>query len=404
MDLVNDVFFHLPVKSLVRFKCLSKPCCSLIEGEDFVKSHLDLSVKSGAGRSVLLRGHLHLYSVDLRSLDTAKEIEHPLKPRGPAEVFGSCNGLIALSNSMSELALYNPSTRKLHRLPVSPVEHPAGGGIRGYIFYGFGYDSVNDDYKVVRMVQFRRDEDDDIGCFFPYEVKVYSLRTDSWKRVETSPFQLQFLFNFYYHLMFRRGYGVLACNNLHWVMPRSHELGNRNVIFGFDLAAELFHIVPVPDYDADHSPEFQMDLGTLNDCLCVICNYGQAYVDVWVMKEYGVKESWVKLFIVPRPRSSVGCFSYLRPLIYSDDDDKVLVELDNRRLMWYDLNSRRLRTLRIRGDHGGFSAEMYVASLVSPGEENRADNSRKLEQEKKNNCRNRKNRDDFLSVGFKLVL
>ncbi|KAK8559720.1 hypothetical protein V6N13_016456 [Hibiscus sabdariffa] len=33
----------------------------------------------------------------------------------------------------------------------------------------------------------------------------------------------------------------------------------------------------------------------MGGCLCLIANRWGAYVDIWVMKEYGVKESWTKL-------------------------------------------------------------------------------------------------------------
>ncbi|KAI8561472.1 hypothetical protein RHMOL_Rhmol04G0342500 [Rhododendron molle] len=34
-------------------------------------------------------------------------------------------------------------------------------------------------------------------------------------------------------------------------------------------------------------------------CLCVVKFHGGSHADVRVMKEYGVKESWTKLFVIP---------------------------------------------------------------------------------------------------------
>ncbi|KAL8535109.1 hypothetical protein ACS0TY_010938 [Phlomoides rotata] len=51
-------------------------------------------------------------------------------------------------------------------------------------------------------------------------------------------------------------------------------------------------------------------LGVIDGCFSVIivlCNDGfqECYFDVWVMKEYGVKESWVKVVTIPNFRCSV---------------------------------------------------------------------------------------------------
>jgi hypothetical protein len=61
------------------------------------------------------------------------------------------------------------------------------------------------------MVQFLgQDGDgyvDEDGVFFA-EVKVYSLKTNSWREINDLP---------YYLLFHRRGFGVLASGALHWV-------------------------------------------------------------------------------------------------------------------------------------------------------------------------------------------
>ncbi|XP_010529479.1 PREDICTED: F-box protein CPR30-like [Tarenaya hassleriana] len=407
MDIVKDIFLRLPPKTLVRFRVLAKPYCDLIDSPDFIASHLDRTLRTNRHLMILLRGALHLYSVDLDSLDDVTDVELPMKTGGPTEVFGSCNGLVGLSNSPTDLALFNPSTRQIHQLPVSPVGLPEGSTIRGYVFYGFGYDSVNKDYKVVRMVQFKRDSDDELGHSFPYEVKVYSLKTNSWKRIETVPVMIQFLFYFYYHLLFRRGYGVLAANNLHWVLPpRPGLVVGNSVIVRFDLVSEEFDKVPLPEAIGNYDSDIQMDIGVLDGCLCLICCRDQTYADVWVMKEYGVRVSWTKLFTVQKPKS-VKSLAYMRPLVYSEDRNKVLLEINNTKLMWFDLITKKLTTLRIKDCPSSYSAELVVSSLVlgckgDPNEVKRRQQRQKRDHEDK--MRQRKKRDDFLSKGFKLLL
>lgn len=71
------------------------------------------------------------------------------------------------------------------------------------IIYGFGYDHVNDDYKVLRIAQFWDEVVD--------EVKVYNLKSNSWRRIKDFP----------YYLSYKRADGMLVNGALHWVLSYS---------------------------------------------------------------------------------------------------------------------------------------------------------------------------------------
>ncbi|KAK0596530.1 hypothetical protein LWI29_016521 [Acer saccharum] len=406
LDVVTDMFYRLPVKTLLRFRCLSKVFCSLIDSPDFVKLHLNHTVSTKTHLVLVLKG-LHLYTADLDSLDEATPFDHyPEYIWGVTEVFGSCNGLIALSNSEKDISLLNPATKQMFNLPVENVDLPKKDCFRGFVFYGFGYDFVHDDYKIVRMVQFKKDKDDDLGIFLDYEVKVYSLKTNSWRKVVNLPNYLRLLFQFYYHLLHRRGYAVFASGVLHWVFPRRAELGIGDSLVGFDLGAEEFRVVPEPDY-GDLEQDFVLDVGTLEGCLCVICNYARGVVDFWVMKEYGVKESWTKLFSIEQSRMTLK-ISFLKPLAYSKGsdggDEKILMELNNRKIVWFDLKRKRFKTVRINGGPDSFGTDIYVESLIPPSNGSCRIRGKKQQGEEEKKKQNKKKRDDFLSKGFNLVL
>ena len=53
----------------------------------------------------------------------------------------------------------------------------------------------------------------------------------------------------------------------------------------------------------------------LEGCLFVLCSYSEVGVDIWVMKEYEVKESWSKL-ISTKNSISVRFFDEVRPEAY----------------------------------------------------------------------------------------
>ncbi|KAE8724386.1 hypothetical protein F3Y22_tig00010533pilonHSYRG00280 [Hibiscus syriacus] len=400
MDVITDIFNRLPVKSLVRFKALSKACSSLIDDPDFIKDHLSRSIKTRSNLNIILKG-LHLYSVEFDYLDNAVPLDYPLSSGARTEVFGSCNGILTFSLSDKNLAYYNPSTRQFRRLPVSEIDPPSGESCKsGYIFYGFGLDVKTNDYKVLRMATFNKtDDEENESYYFDYEVKVYSLKNNSWSKITKLPFYLRFMFQFFYHLLHRRGYGVLAGGVLHWVMPPRIEFGMRNTIVGFDLGTEEFIEVPQPNC-ADKS--YLLDVGVLEGRLCAVCNYDQEKIDVWLMKEYGVKESWTLLLSVQRSRT-INTLAFLKPLAYSKDLDKVLFEINSQKLVWYDLQKKKMRSVKIGGSPGSFGAEVYIGSLIQ------IDDPKRMQIEKQNELEKRKNesckkRDDFLSKGFKLVL
>lgn len=236
--------------------------------------------------------------------------------------------------------------------------------------------------------------------FFHCEVKVYSLKSNSWKRIDDYPYDLRFILPPDYHPRCRRGYGVFANSAVHWkatVVGKGKENGS-DLIVAFDLGAEEFKIIPQPDYS---SIEHEINVGVLGGCLCVFCNKNCKQVEIWVMKEYGVKESWTHLCTVIAQLQVKEFWLYARPLAYSKGGDKILLELDNRFFVWYDLRRRKSKIIRIRGARPLFIAEICVGSLVTLNGGGEGQTSGKDTQEKR---KTRKKRDRFLSKGFKLVL
>ncbi|MCD9640327.1 hypothetical protein HAX54_025603, partial [Datura stramonium] len=84
---------------------------------------------------------------------------------------GSVNGLICLVNEAKELYQWNPTIRKYKKLPDFRTQSS------GFI-YGFGYDNIHDDYKVVQIYTISRR----LRNF--QEISVYSLKNDSWQMID----------------------------------------------------------------------------------------------------------------------------------------------------------------------------------------------------------------------------
>ncbi|XP_050213683.1 F-box protein CPR1 [Mercurialis annua] len=405
-DVIADCLLLLPVKPLLRFRCLSKPFCSLIDDPDFIHRHLSRSLNTRSNFILILRDW-NLYTVDFDTLSVAapptpRLLVHPLQKGGGTEAFGSCNGLLALRNSERDLAFFNPLTRKFRRLPVSEIELPDRNAKAGYVFYGFAYDSVNEDYKLVRMATFVAEDERCESFDYEYEVKVYSLRNDSWKIIKGLPNYLRFLHKPFYQVLHRRGYGVYACNALHWVMPHWPELGVKNSIIAFDVVSETFRQVS-PSQCWDKKSNCVVDVAALEGRLCAMCNYGQECIDLWVMKEYGVEESWSRIFSF-RPTKWISSLLFLRPLGYSKDGEKMLLEVNDHKLVWYDLNKASVKTVKMQGGPKSFGAEICVGSLVPLADDMETEKQQKEAQEKEITKEHTVMREDFLSVGFKLKL
>lgn len=75
----------------------------------------------------------------------------------------------------------NPYMRKVKYLPPVHIQHET----ESYTAYGFGYDPISNTYKVVTIQCYVCDED------INYKVKVYvfTLETNSWRRIEEFPTQ-----------------------------------------------------------------------------------------------------------------------------------------------------------------------------------------------------------------------
>uniref|UniRef100_M1DY45 F-Box protein n=1 Tax=Solanum tuberosum TaxID=4113 RepID=M1DY45_SOLTU len=72
-----------------------------------------------------------------------------------------------------KLFLWNPTIRKYRK--SSYFKTKVGNVV--HIIYGFGYDEIHDDYKVVSICT-------NIGHQHDFqEVNIYSLKNDSWRRI-----------------------------------------------------------------------------------------------------------------------------------------------------------------------------------------------------------------------------
>ncbi|KAH6804188.1 hypothetical protein C2S51_032435 [Perilla frutescens var. frutescens] len=190
---------------------------------------------------------------------------------GVVWVKGSCNGLVCVVESTRTVILWNPTTRKYRVLPCSGTPSRFK---RCCLSFGFGYDELHDDYKVAEALNLGRGMS---------QLKVYSLRNNCWKTLLNWPNENIFFGSW----MFLNG-------AIHWLVYCASTPAKWAIV-SHDLALETCVELPllVAEYDVE-----TVEIKVLGGCLSVCCEY-EMYLDVWLLKEYGVVESWTKIVRIP---------------------------------------------------------------------------------------------------------
>jgi hypothetical protein len=105
-DVVFDILTRLPVKSIIRFRCVSKSWNSILTSPDFINTHLDRA-KSSLSHNNNINGFLlyipksyykHLCTVLCKSGHTFTQISKLRIPFSDISVVDFCNGIFCLEN------------------------------------------------------------------------------------------------------------------------------------------------------------------------------------------------------------------------------------------------------------------------------------------------------------------
>lgn len=177
-DVMVEIFSRLPVKTLLRFKCLSKQFLSLINSPDFINWHLQFSSLSPKLILLKQRAGLHFHLFNVNTLDKAYDVDIPVDLGSDSlsfEEIGSCDGLLAAVNRYTgSVIVCNVATRKHKILPFCLNDYI---GYVDYVNYrcGFGRGASFDDYKLVMVAASRQKQHGSL--------RVYSLKTNSWKKI-----------------------------------------------------------------------------------------------------------------------------------------------------------------------------------------------------------------------------
>ncbi|KAL6224029.1 hypothetical protein ACLB2K_002885 [Fragaria x ananassa] len=345
-EMMHEIVSRLPVKPLCRFKLVSKSWQSLISDPDFVANYSKAAFENEdvffRRRRLLFTfvdsGQRAMYSLDLdQFLNENTNVGVDGSVAAPIELdfvyngFYSCYGLFLsrLCSGDWSYSLINPVTKEskklqdvpLWRLPMEP-----------YFRIGFGFDHSTNEYKVINGQQ------NDDGVVF----SIYTLQTDSWRKIDCLfPYRVSGRYD-----------GILVNGGVHWFARKVAD--ESLVIISFSLAEEKVTEIALPPNKALTRP---IQLGAFRDWLCItsLSKYSATFNEFWVMKNYGVSESWAKIR-VSKPYKKLSHSGF-----WTKSHD--LMVFDKSSFVMYNFNDDTYWTLSIGKTGEIKSVGIYVETL-----------------------------------------
>ncbi|KAM7503037.1 hypothetical protein LguiB_001941 [Lonicera macranthoides] len=298
-DVWIEILTRLPIKNILQCTLICKSWYALITCPNFINTHLNRSITKKETRLMIRDsvektgfdqfGKEH-YSVywDNQTFDEYAEFIFPYSSiSGVLRIVGSCNGLVLFSDDKLGDTLFtflwNPSIQKFITLPYPSINYISHGASIHSL--GFGFDAATNDYKVVRVVHLLPG----LNIKVPPEVELYELSTGSWRRISAGDFPC----------VVKESTPQAFLNGaVHWLgyNPNNGEGNISHLIVLFDMKNEALCDMMVPasvQHDWDWDWHSDMRVAVHAELLSLIHKPSdEDSCNIWVMKEYGVAESW----------------------------------------------------------------------------------------------------------------
>jgi molecular chaperone HtpG len=393
-DLALSILSKLPLKSLKRFTCVKKSFSLLFQSPDFMNmfrtNFISKHNEDSENTRLILKEKTQMIPFPYtfctfsgEKLEDGERLDCP-PPFHEDDLnigilgFASVNGTLCLYQGNyhdTKIVLWNPATTEFKVVPPSfqPYDniefkiHPCA----------FGYDRVRHDYKLIRVASYPLDfegnwvevpdkdsylwdEDYDHIDWDRQVVKmndpfweIYSLKSNSWRKID----RIEMDSNWADY------YPVNLNEFCHWEGPS-------NDIVSFDFINEIFIATTLPSVGFKRSRKsglislkcrlrLETYLAGINGSIAFISNIvvSRSY-HIWILGELGVKESWIKLFVVDAPCRmhpfGVGIKSFI--FFKKHDDDGIA---------WYDLSTQRTEEIKVKGESVGWDIIVYKENLLS---------------------------------------
>lgn len=354
-EILIDILVKLPVKSLIRATGVCKAWQSLIRSPSFISTHLSNSENHALLRRYDIHNNREHYTIFPKGgpfgVKSSPELEFPFKcPIGYFRILGSCDGLVCLSNDLfvdpSPPVIWNPALRNQVVLPESLI-HPNEVHL---VALGFGV--ASNVFKIVRLVYCRKPND--YGFIVPPQAEVFPLGSGRWRRLSGINVKLRLL-EYMWRPIFFKGF-------VHWIAyePMGENI-DRNSILTFHIGDEVFGEIMLPG-ELEREAITSLSLAIMGESLAAIISdgvMGNLRCDVWMMKDYGVNESWSRLYRI----DSKG---FQRVIGFWGRDEAVLA-VHGCELVTYDPETKGTTRVAVFGNTRSFYLDDYKESLVLLG-------------------------------------
>ncbi|KAK2971276.1 hypothetical protein RJ640_021769 [Escallonia rubra] len=280
-EIIFKVLREQCVKSLLRFRCVSKLWRSTIDDPVFIDSHRTRSHTRQGGTSLLLRPQ-HSNRLYLRDPEGGPRFQRVTLPFSPGSArLQSVNGLICFGNYIC-----NPSTRKIILLPPAEfvIKAITAGTKRTEIWvdesYFLGFDPSRNAYKALLIIDIRNQQMHVTD--HSLQGKVFCLGTsssDSWRDIDFDKGLLHQL-NVNPGVLFHN----VSCSVngvIYWSFGR--------LIIAFEVGNEKFRIIPFPD-----GASFSSKAVPVGDHFTLVDRSNQA---IWILTGYS-EQLWRKASIL----------------------------------------------------------------------------------------------------------
>ncbi|KAM1797497.1 hypothetical protein ACFX12_031675 [Malus domestica] len=336
-----EIFGKIPIKALIQCRCVCKSWRRSLSDPQFTKYLLSqtpdcLLLQNSSTRNPNTTG-LFLVDLDKPSGKNDVVIRLPKDPNVPnfgVQIVGSCNGFLCVYDRLNSGRFYisNPVIGESITLPRFPKD------IAFPFLYGFGFSPVDGVYKLVVVASTSN------GLKSEWEVMVLTVSTGSWRNVGNSVYPFGY-----------QSYGVYHDGFLHWIARSDNSV----LICAFDVGSECFQELPLPPCSLGKR---LVSLAVLRGCLSVYV-LSMSDINVWVMKDYGVKESWVRELVMQQVIGYRTSFSATQLLKFTKKGQVVF--LHKYKLRDYTPGKKGSAAVEVDGIPSMVEAFVHIPSFVS---------------------------------------